>query len=123
MKQKTKEEPKNVRTKSIKNALEQNPQYGWYTQRIRNIEKTSQCLKSAELKAETEGLIIAARDQNQPTRNYQVNIIKMSKKICRLCEQKAESTDHYVSGLVWFGGFYGISTFVGYLTPKPFLCK
>ena len=29
-------------------------------------------------------------------------------------------------GLVWFGlicWFYGISTFVGYLTPNPFLCK
>ena len=26
-------------------------------------------------------------------------------------------------GLVWFGGFYGISTFVGYLAPNPFLCK
>ena len=26
-------------------------------------------------------------------------------------------------GLVWFGGFYGISNFVGYLTPNPFLCK
>ena len=25
--------------------------------------------------------------------------------------------------LVWFGGFYGISTFVGYLTPNPFLCE
>ena len=25
--------------------------------------------------------------------------------------------------LIWFGGFYGISTFVGYLTPNPFLCK
>ena len=27
--------------------------------------------------------------------------------------------------MVWFGllGFYGISTFVGYLTPNPFLCK
>ena len=23
----------------------------------------------------------------------------------------------------WFGGFYGISTFVGYLIPNPFLCK
>ena len=28
-----------------------------------------------------------------------------------------------ILGLVWFGGFYGISTFVGYLTPNPFLCK
>ena len=26
-------------------------------------------------------------------------------------------------GLVWFVGFYGISTFVGYLTPNPFLCE
>ena len=24
---------------------------------------------------------------------------------------------------VWFGWFYGISTFVGYLMPNPFLCK
>ena len=28
-----------------------------------------------------------------------------------------------IEWLVWFGGFYGISTFVGYLTPNPFLCK
>ena len=27
------------------------------------------------------------------------------------------------SGFVWFVGFYGISAFVGYLTPYPFLCK
>ena len=26
-------------------------------------------------------------------------------------------------GLVWFVGFYGISTFVSYLTPNLFLCK
>ena len=26
-------------------------------------------------------------------------------------------------GLVWFVGFYGITTFVDYLTPNPFLCK
>ena len=25
--------------------------------------------------------------------------------------------------LVWFVGFYGISTSVGYLMPNPFLCK
>ena len=30
---------------------------------------------------------------------------------------------HRWFGLVWFVGFYGISTFVGYLTPNPFLCK
>ena len=26
-------------------------------------------------------------------------------------------------GLVWVVGFYGVSTFVGYLMPNPFLCK
>ena len=40
-------------------------------------------------------------------------------------EQTARGIDLYVNvrfGLVWFG-FYGISTFVGYLTPNPFLSK
>ena len=27
------------------------------------------------------------------------------------------------SDIEWLVGFYGISTFVGYLTPNPFLCK
>ena len=40
--------------------------------------------------------------------------------LCRLFNAKS------IFGLVWFGlvwlvGFYGISTFVGYLTPNPFL--
>ena len=30
---------------------------------------------------------------------------------------------NYSLGLVWFGWFYGISAFVGYLMPNPFLCK
>ena len=30
---------------------------------------------------------------------------------------------YQVDGLVWFVWFYGISTFVGYLTPNLFLCK
>ena len=25
--------------------------------------------------------------------------------------------------VVWFGGFYGISTFIGYLMPNPLSCK
>ena len=28
-----------------------------------------------------------------------------------------------VGFVCWFDGVYGISTFVGYLTPNPFLCK
>ena len=29
--------------------------------------------------------------------------------------------EDYMNG--WLVGFYGISTFVGYLMPNPFLCK
>ena len=31
--------------------------------------------------------------------------------------------DIAIDCFVWFVWFYGISTFVGYLTPNPFLCK
>ena len=30
---------------------------------------------------------------------------------------------HMLGHVDWFGWFYGISTFVGYLMPNPFLCK
>ena len=30
---------------------------------------------------------------------------------------------HLIAGYCWLVGFYGISTFVGYLMPNPFLCK
>ena len=29
----------------------------------------------------------------------------------------------WFSSYGWLVGFYGVSTFVGYLTPNPFLCK
>ena len=38
-------------------------------------------------------------------------------------EKPMASHPGFEPGLVWFVGFYGISTFVGYLTPNPFLCK
>ena len=40
-------------------------------------------------------------------------------------ETNNDDDDEYIQylWLVWFGGFYGISTFVGYLTPNQFLCK
>ena len=46
-------------------------------QKTKTRVKTNQWLKSAWLKAETEGLIIAAQDQNLSTRNYQGNIVKI----------------------------------------------
>ena len=30
---------------------------------------------------------------------------------------------YFVFNVAWFFGLYGISTFVGYLTPNLFLCK
>ena len=41
--------------------------------------------------------------------------------ICLLCNLQFHLFLFMVCG--WFGWFYGISTFVGYLTPNPFLCK
>ena len=53
---------------------------GRYPSRIReadvDTEATNQWLKSSGLKAETEGLIIAAQDQTLPTRAYHYHIIK-----------------------------------------------
>ena len=45
-------------------------------------------------------------------------------KIMLYKDTKVCSPDRYTVGwLVWFVGVYGISTFVGYLTPNPFLCN
>ena len=51
------------------------------------------------MKAETEGLIIAAQDQSLFTRKYLKYIIKnKSNLIYRLCESETGPTDHVVSG-------------------------
>ena len=44
--------------------------------------------------------------------------LRQLKKI--ILSEKAKSFKY---GLVWFVEFYGISTFVGYLMPNPFLCE
>ena len=50
--------------------------------------------------------------------------VKATKNIC--CVKDEGEVDHFTE-IRWFDswlvGFYGISTFVGYLTPNPFLCK
>ncbi len=50
--------------------------------------------------------------------------IKMVQPFSRPNTDTAWKKYYFISfGLVWFVGFYGISTFVGYLTPNPFLSK
>ena len=65
-------------------------------------DKSHRWLKAAGLKAETEGFIIAAQDQNLPTRWYQHNELKKSDMDpkCRLymCGHFEETIDHLVSG-------------------------
>ena len=56
-----------------------------------------------------------SRESTGRSRSY-MNIIRMESS-----KQYQSALDWY--GLVWLVGFYGISTFVGYLTPNPFLCK
>ena len=66
------------------------------TQRIRNVDidivKTNRWVKCITLKAETEGLIMAARDQSQPNRNYPANFIKRTDQTQYSdCVKKTES--------------------------------
>ena len=56
-------------------------------------------MKSSGLKSETEGLIIAAQDQNLMTKQYQSEMIKnRANPKCRLCNEYNETIDHTVSG-------------------------
>ena len=54
---------------------------------------------SSNLKAETEGLLVAAQDQAMNTRNYQKVICgQRVESKCRMCSQHEETVDYIVSG-------------------------
>ena len=62
-------------------------------------ELTHKWLQSSGLKAETEGLLIAAQDQSLATRYYQHKIIKNGgSPKCRLFHEFDESVEHIISG-------------------------
>ncbi len=62
-------------------------------------QKTHQWLRSTGLKAETEGLIIAAQDQSLATRSYHHRIVKVrTDPQCRICKKYEETIDHIISG-------------------------
>ena len=79
------------------------PLHGQYVQRVEkeDIDKelTHKWLQSSDVKAETQGLLIAAQDQSLATRHYQHEIIKngASTKF-RLCHEFDESIEHITSG-------------------------
>ena len=72
---------------------EKKQKHNRYTQKNADIDlvNSNRWLKTAGLKAEIEGFIMAAQDQNVPTRNYQARIMwNESNLICRLYKQKIE---------------------------------
>ena len=77
--------------------------HGRYPKRIREADvddyKTNQLLRSTGLKAETQGLIIAAQDHSLPTKSYFARIVKDgTSPLCRICYKHEETVDHIISG-------------------------
>ena len=77
--------------------------HGKYPSRIKEADvdtkATNQWFKSSGLKAETEGLIIAAQDQTLPTRAYHHHVIKDgTDPHCRICNKSQQTIDHVFSG-------------------------
>ena len=77
--------------------------HGKYRQRLEDpdVDQTGSImwLRSAGLKAETEGFIIAAQDQSLNTNVYKSKIINTgTNPMCRLCHQYQETIDHLTSG-------------------------
>ena len=79
------------------------PLHGKYPKRIDepdvDSKNTHQWLRSSGLKAETEGLLVAAQDQSLNTRSYSARITKTTTEAkCRLCGKFEETVGHIVSG-------------------------
>ena len=88
---------------NISQKWESKAMHGQYPSRIKeadvDFKQTNNWLKGTGLKAETEGLIIAAQDQSLATRLYHHKIIKDgTSPLCRLCYRYEESIDHILSG-------------------------
>ena len=87
----------------INETWEKKPMHGQYPDRVKKAdvdkENTHKWLRSASLKWETQGFIIAAQDQSLATNNYQSKIIKDgTNPKCRLCHEYDETIEHITSG-------------------------
>ena len=94
---------KKIKTKlktGLQNAMlkrwQEKPLHGQYLKKLNRAgidKETSQhWLRSAGLKAETEGFLIAAQDQSLPTRNHQKHVMKQNTSSnCRICEGGEET--------------------------------
>ena len=85
-----KQEAKIYGLKIMQAKWEEKPMHGQYPSSIKKPdveqEQTHQWLQSAGLKAETEGMMIAAQDQTPATRSYHHRIMKDgTDPKCRLC--------------------------------------
>ena len=62
------------------------------------LQLTHKWLKSAGLKVDTEGLLVAAEYQSLATRSYQHRILNQDvNPMCRVCDHYEETIDHFTS--------------------------
>ena len=89
----------------LKNKWKNKVMHGQY---IRNIdgqliseEDTFLWLSKGDLKAETEGEIVAAQDQAIQTKYYATNILNTeTDNKCRLCQKFGETIDHIMTSFI-----------------------
>ena len=98
-----KQKAKHLGQLQMRRTWEEKPMHGKYPKRTKDADvdevKTNKWLKSIGLKAETEGLIIAAQDQSLATRSYHHRIMKDgTDPQCRICGKYEETVNHIISG-------------------------
>ena len=97
--ERVKQHAKSQALDNIKQKWESKAMHGQYPSIIKeadvDFKQANNWLKGTELKAETEGLIIAAQDQSLATRLYHHQVIKDgTSPLCRLCNRYDESIEH-----------------------------
>ena len=90
------------------NSWTQKPMHGQYPRQIENITKKTNAyswLKEANLKIQTEALMIAAQDQSLNTKAHKTHIMKISTDPrCRMCGSADETVAHILAGCSQLAG-------------------